>query len=337
MIAEKIINLHNKRPITGEIIVILFEFCDLNCLFCNQDHNSIEGIDTILDKLDLIKRSVNNLKLKAKKKFSINIMGGELFSDKIDDYIFEQYARLVKGIRDHAIESQTEIDVFFVTNFIWEKRERVKKFLDENKLKVLSSYDPSGRFNAANLEVFKKNVIEFKDYIVSFNVIMTKQNMEKFKVNDIPFFDYLYENFTIFFDHYGPGKNHEYLTPKDVEVRDFMKYMYDNWRNCIPFKDFNSKTHKKMSCMDTLTIMPSGKWGACGIFENLEKTIVEKAAMEQQWFDNYNCLECPHLGRCTMGCFMTNHVKRMRTQKECFLKEVYDYVDEKEKNNTNTH
>ena len=54
MIADQLIDLHNKRPSTGEIIVTLFEFCDLNCLFCSQDHTSILGIDTSADKFEQI-------------------------------------------------------------------------------------------------------------------------------------------------------------------------------------------------------------------------------------------------------------------------------------------
>jgi hypothetical protein len=329
MIAHKVIDSSNKRPLTGEIIVILFEFCDLNCVFCNQDHDSVEGMNNILDKIDPIKRSIDNLILKGKRKFAIHIMGGELFSDRIRDEIFSDYEKLVKEIRDYSITKNIEIEIMFVTNLIWKNSERVMSFLKDNELKILTSYDPSGRFNTNTIEIFKYNVITFKEYIKSVNVIMTKQNMEKFLKNDVPFFDYLYENFIIFFDNYGPGKNNNFLSPKDVEIRDFMKFMYDNWQNCIPFKDFKNNNYKKMACMDTLTIMPSGKWGACGIFENIDHKIIKKEDMEQQWFDDYNCLECPHMKRCTMGCFMLNHVKKIRTQNDCFLKEVYDYVDSK--------
>lgn len=329
MVADKVLNSQNKRPTTGEIIVTLFEFCDLACLFCNQDHDSIVGMNTIVDKLEPIKIAMDNLLLKGKKSFSINIMGGELFSDKVKDELFLEYEKLVDGIREHSKNKNVETSIFFVTNFIWEKSERVKDFLDRKQLKILSSYDPSGRFNTKTIEIFKKNVIEYKDYIQSVNVVMTKQNMEKFRKNDIPFFDFLYENFQVFFDHYGPGKNNEFLSPKDVEIRDFMIYMYENWRNCVPFKDFDGKTYRKMACMDTLSIMPDGRWGACGMFENIVHKLTSKEEMEQKWFEDYNCFECPHLKRCTMGCFMSNHVKKMRTQQECFLKEVYDYVDSK--------
>ena len=43
-----LITKSNKRAQTGEIIVTLFEYCPLNCKFCNQDHSSLEGIDTLV-------------------------------------------------------------------------------------------------------------------------------------------------------------------------------------------------------------------------------------------------------------------------------------------------
>jgi hypothetical protein len=327
LIAEHVLNIHNKRPDTGEIIVTLFEYCDLSCLFCNQDHDSYEGIDTIVGKFDSIKLSINQQIKKGKKQISIHMMGGELFSDTVEDKVFDDYAELTKKLLAYGKEINIPLEVSFITNFIWEKKQRIKKFLDDNEISVMTSYDPSGRFNKKTFEVYKKNIQDFKEYIISVNVIMTKPNIDKFMSDNVPFFDYLYENFPIYFDYYGPGKNHEFLMAKDIEIRDFMKYMFEKWNNCHPFKTFTNKTANKMSCMDTHTVMPSGKWGGCGYFENLEKVIPIKVVTEQQWFDSYNCYECEHLQRCTMGCFMSNHVKDMRTQDTCWLKEVYDYVD----------
>jgi hypothetical protein len=327
MIAEQLIDIHNKRSTQGEIIVTLFEFCDLSCLFCNQDHDSLYGIHTIVDKFEQIKLCIDTLKNKGKTEFSIHIMGGEVFSDKLNDSVFESYAMLIENIRNYSIEKNIPISVSFITNFVWTKKERVKNFLDNTGVEVMTSYDPAGRFNTSTFEIYKKNIIEFKEYITTVNVVITKPSIEKFVKNQVPFFDYLYENFLVFFDHYGPERNSHFLMPKDIEVREFMKHMVDNWPNVAPVKDFFSKTKNKMTCMDTFTVMPSGQWGGCGQFEHLEKIIPIKRITEQQWFDNYNCTECEHFQRCSLGCFMSNHIRDMRTQKECWMKEVYDYVD----------
>lgn len=329
MIAENLINIHNKRTSTGEIIVTLFEFCDLSCLFCNQDHNSVLGIDTVVDKFEEIKLCIETLQKKGKKDFAIHIMGGEVFSDKLKDSIYNDYKILVDKINRYGIENEIPIVVSFVTNFVWKKTDRVKKFLDESKVEVLTSYDPAGRFNVENFEIYKQNIQEFKNYVTSVNVIITKPNIDKFMKNQIPFFDYLYENFSIYFDYYGPENNKDLLMPKDVEVREFMKYMIDHWPNVAPMKNFHKKESMPMTCMDTYTVLPTGKWGGCGQFEKIDHIIPIKKVTEQQWFDSYNCIECEHFQRCSLGCFMSNHVRDMRTQEVCWLKEVYDYVDSK--------
>jgi hypothetical protein len=329
MIASQLIDVHNKRSSTGEIIVILFELCDLSCLFCNQDHTSIVGIDTIVDKFEQIKNTIDILRKKGKTDFSIHIMGGEIFSDSLDDAVFTDYIKLINQTKQYCEINNIPVVISVVTNFVWKKKDRVKRFLIESGVEVMSSYDPSGRFNSSTLEIFKENVLEFKDFISMISVVITKPTIDKFLKNQVPFFDYLYANFSIFFDHYGPEKNQKFLMPTDIEVREFTKYLVDCWPNTYPIRNYFSKTKSQMTCMDTFTIMPGGKSGGCGQYEQLDKVIPIKLVTEQTWLDNYNCLECEHFNRCALGCFMSNHIKDMRTQKECWLKEVYDYIDSK--------
>ena len=334
MIAENIIN-SSKRTDMGEIILTLFELCDLNCLFCNQDHNSIFGLDTVLDKIEQVKQTVEVLrKNKNKTNFVVNIMGGEIFSDRVPDKTFDDYATLVDLIRGYATEQEITIEPRFVTNFVWHKKDRVRNLIEKTKTKMGTSYDPAGRFNKEQFEIFQANVREFTPYIKGANVIMTKQNIEKFMKGQVPFFDYMYENFNIYFDYYTPERNMNVLMPKDVELRDFIKLIVDKYPNCHPFVDFKIKTKKSMTCMDTFTIMPDASFGSCSILlTDLKeiKFIPSKRDLEEQWFEEYNCLSCEHFSRCSLGCFLSNHIKGSRTQKECWLKEVYDYVDEKTK------
>lgn len=329
MVASNILDLHNKRPTTGEIIVTLFEFCDLSCLFCNQDHDSIVGIDTIVSKFDQIVLCINRLIPKGKKDFAIHIMGGEVFSDKLSEKVFTDYVELVRKIKQYSVDKNIPIKVSFITNFIWEKSDRVRNFLQQSQVDLMTSYDPAGRFNKNTFEVYKRNVQEYKEHITGVNIVLTKPTIEKFLSKQTPFFDYLYENFETYFDYYGPEKNQAFLLPSDVGLRSFMRFLIDNYPQSMPVKDFFIKSKQKMTCMDTFTVMPTGKWGGCGYFENIEKIIPIKQITEQTWVDSYNCFECEHFQRCSLGCFMSNHVNGMRTQQECWLKEVYDYIDNK--------
>jgi sulfatase maturation enzyme AslB (radical SAM superfamily) len=331
MIAEKVIN-NTKRTETGEIIVTLFEYCDISCLFCAQDHNSMAGIDTIKDKIEPIKKAIAELQKKGKTVFTINIMGGEVFSDKLPDSVYDDYVILVHSIKSYCSDNNIEVSVQFTTNFIWTNTQRVSAFLEKTKVKLYTSYDPSGRFNVDTFKLFTRNVFEFTPHIRSVNVIMTKPNLDRFVTNVVPFFDYLYKHFPVYFDYYTPEKHMDVLLPKDYELRNFMKYMYDVWPNCSPFNGFNNKTKQNMSCMDTYTIMPNEDFGRCDILLKGVipiKLIPSKKDLEQAWFDDYKCLECEHFNRCSLGCFLSNHIKDARTQEECWLKEVYDYVDNK--------
>ena len=84
--------LKGKREQEEEFFVNLFEHCNLNCPFCWQDHNSWEGIDTITSKAADI---IDQLKKSPYKKVTINLMGGELFSDEVYDKYLEHYSNLV--------------------------------------------------------------------------------------------------------------------------------------------------------------------------------------------------------------------------------------------------
>lgn len=331
MIEHNIITKTDKRQILGEIIVTLFEQCNMSCKFCNQDHNSKVGMDTIRDKLEVVQRAIKNMSA-TRGMFSVHFMGGEVFSDLVPDSCFDDYKYLADELDKWSKENNYDVEICFTTNFVYERTDRLQKLLDEcPQIKLLTSYDPSGRFGFGQLEKFQENVRMFKNYIKSANVIMTKPNIEKFLKRATPFFDFLYDNYDIYFDYYTPEKNRERMTPNDVQLRDFMKFMLDNYPNCLPFKDYPSKQKKRMTCMDTFTIMPSGDAGGCTILlsKDLDGYKPTKAEMEQKWFEDYNCLECPHFQRCSMGCFLSNHLKSFRTQEPCWLAEVYDYVDAK--------
>ena len=92
-----------------------------------------------------------------------------------------------------------------------------------------------------------------------------------------------------------------------------------------------SKKKMRMSCQDTYTILPNNLSGMCtilldGYYKGYKRN---KEDMETRFMEDYNCLECEHFNRCSLGCFLSHDLSETRTQEECWLKEVYDYVDTK--------
>jgi sulfatase maturation enzyme AslB (radical SAM superfamily) len=139
--------IDNKVVDYCEIVTCLFEHCNLNCIFCPQDHNSIVGSSRkeILAKAQTISHYINNNTRSV--DFSVHIMGGELFSDYWlqKDYllIYEKFIRLIRK----NVKEDKNVIFNFVTNLVFERHHLVRDFLDRNGLKISISYDPHGRFN----------------------------------------------------------------------------------------------------------------------------------------------------------------------------------------------
>jgi len=325
MIEYQIISDLGKRENRGEIIVTLFEWCDLKCKFCNQDHNSNVGMDTIRDKTYAIDDAIHKLKSIGKNYFSIHLMGGEVFSDFVDNSCFDDY----KYLYDKYNSDNTEICM--TTNFIFDNVDRVKQLLkDCPDMKLMTSYDPSGRFSEKNEQIFLENIEMFNRLhkVKSINVIMTKPNIRKFLDGDRDTFDKLYyKNYDFFFDYYTPEKNAEIMSPTDIQLRDLMKLMIERYPSVEPFRSISKKENQKMTCQDTYTIMPTGEGGFCTILLDDRNNFIPKEKLEKSWVEEYGCLECKYFQRCGLGCFLGNHLYSYKTQEVCWLSEVYDYVE----------
>ena len=319
-----LITKSNKRSQVGEIIVTLFEYCPLNCKFCNQDHSSLEGIDTIVQKIDIVKEVI---KKTPRDSYSVHFMGGEVFADGLPPKVYTDYQYLCWELDRWATEKNIDLEICFTSNMVFNDTQEIDNLLMISDPTLITSFDPAARFNKETFEIFKKNVKQYKNHIKSVNVIMTKPTIQKFMSGDVEFFNYLYEHFDIYFDYYTPEKNMKTFIPNDIQLRDFMVYMLKHYPKALPFADYTSKTKKQMSCMDTVTIMPNGSYGACTVLlKDFKNVSINKQEMEQEWFEQYNCLECKHFQYCSMGCFLSNHMQSFRTQEACWLSEVYDVV-----------
>ena len=120
----------DKRTINGEIIVTLFELCNLSCRFCPQDHSSVLGMDTIKDKKEHIIKAIEYLQSQGRTQFSIHIMGGEVFSDLIPDNLFEDYYQLVKSLFVWSINNSITLEIAFTTNMVFSNFKRVDFLMD---------------------------------------------------------------------------------------------------------------------------------------------------------------------------------------------------------------
>lgn len=317
----------------GEIVVCLFEHCNLKCAFCPQDHNSILGAsyDEIMEKVSPIVNWINNNP--RQQAYKIHLMGGELFQDRwIDQGFLKHYEDLISLI---DIQTKSDIHFNFITNLVFENRKPVMDFLDRNDLKVSISYDPAGRFSKSDLEIFTRNIIYFQDHIEMVSIVATKQNIDRIIAGDQLFED-LYTNYTCDFDHFLPSvATSRILMPSEKELFEFYKVLVNKYPRCLNIDHFvNDKPANKMICTrgNSLTIMPDGaKPQGCSGSVFLKDAQTEELGGPQiveNFLGKYNCFECEYFQRCPLSCFIKEDYKHIeQDMDECVFKATFRYAD----------
>lgn len=319
----------------SEIVVNFFDYCNMKCSFCTQIHSSTEGMskEEILSKVSLI---LNYIQTNESNEILLHLMGGELFQDElIDEGFLQHYSEFI-----HQLETQKpshkKITYNFITNLVFTKINEVKSFCDKHKLKIAISYDPVARFTKKQLQQFKLNVEEFKNYIRMVSCVMTKQNMKEIIKGD-EYFTYLYNNFDCHWDHLLIGDSQfDIMMPKQSEVYEFYTHLVKHYPNCLNITQFTKKTPNvnKMGCTrgNSFTVfadnsIPKGCSGS---------VVLKDASTEDNWstkvIDNFlsenDCLTCEYYTRCNLTCFVHNDYKKIvKDVQGCVYKKVFEYAD----------
>ena len=324
----------------GEVIVCLFENCNMTCSFCPQDHDSLVGVsrDKIIGKIPRIVDWINSNKRST--YFKLHIMGGEVFQDSlIQQGYLDIYQKMMDTIRAQ-VDPSKHLVFNFVTNLVFDETQKVMDFIASNNLMISTSYDSRGRFNRSQLEVFKRNVEIFKQRIEMVALVLTRQNIEAI-INGDEYFDYIYQNFTCDFDSFLPSvAPSSTMMPKESDLLRFNKYLIDNYPDCLNVEYFTSpEQNRKMACTrgNNYTILhdDSEPQGCSGTVLLKDKTTKNLASEEIviNFFKKYNCFQCPYYSKCPFTCFIKNDYNKMeRDVGDCVFKLTFEYVDEKSNN-----
>lgn len=332
----------SKLPSAVEIEVHLFEFCNLSCSFCGQDHKSTEGMSSILDRAeDVVQYIIQKLSEPlSTREFNINVMGGELFNDKIDNRLFEDYHAFCRRINNLSKQYEFNYSIQFVTNLIFgfEKKTLVRQLLDSDQkhLSLATSYDFSGRgFDLNKQLVFKKNIEYFKDYIAVVGFVLTKPAIAKFMNEYDGFFkSHLYMNYPIYFDHYVPEGGNDKLIPSDEELLACYKKIVTDYPDIEPIKGMMEKASNRMTCYspNKITILPSGKQVTCRYREydegdfNHPIDYNSNSNIIQAFLEEKGCMTCEFFSRCQFHCFVQWDHKNKLKMKECLYKELFEFI-----------
>ena len=319
----------------AELVICLFDHCNLKCVFCPQDHNNTQGASEkeILSKVPGIVEWINNNK--RSKYFKLHIMGGEIFQDIwIENQFLSIYQKFIDEIKS-KVDSEKTLVFNFVTNLVFFETKKVLDFLKENNLKISVSYDSHGRFTNTQFDIFKNNIEIFKDKIEMISLVMTKQNIEAVIKGD-SYFDYLYNNFKCDWDSFLPSVSvSETLMPKESDLLKFYKHLVDNYPSCLNISYFTEDSREnRMSCTrgNSYTVMydgtnPVGCSGSVLLGDSSTKNLGSTIII-QKFFDQYNCFECEYFKKCPFTCFIKNDYKKIvRDVGECVFKETFKYVE----------
>jgi len=323
----------------AEIVVILFEQCNLQCLMCSQDHDSTDNLDKkdILSKVDYISNWINENN--KSKYFKLHIMGGEVFQDRlINNGYLDIYDEFMQEVQNRVVDQTKDITFNYVSNLVFENTEPVLKFIDKEHVILSTSYDSSGRFSKSEFEIFKNNIEIFKKHIAMVSCVMTAPSM-KAVVKD-EYFKYLYDNFLVDWDSFWPIKEdniNRFLMPTETETYEFYKWLVDNHPKCLNVEHFTTtKTNMKMTCTrgNNTTILqdnsvPKGCSGSAYVVDR-KTSDDDVSEVMTNFFEKYSCFTCPYFARCPFTCFIKADYRYIEDDlDDCVFRKTFQYVEEK--------
>jgi len=331
--------LKDKLPDSTEIELHLFEFCNLSCSFCGQDHDSTEGMNTIAQKAEQV---INFMKKSNKTSHTVNSMGGEIFNDLVPDEVFEQYWEFYTIINDWCTTNGHTVRFNWVTNLIFRKNERVKNLIQKmrsvsNNAYISTSYDFAGRGLDINRTLqFDTNLKMFGEWITVIGFVMTKPAIRKILTRTDKFFsEQLYKNYTLYFDYYVPEASANKMMPSEQEMLDCMLFIAKNYPEIYPIKDLLVNERNKMTCysMNKTTILPSGKEVTCRYLEYEPIQFLSKVDYSsnsniiEAHLERNKCLGCKWFDRCSFRCFVQADWAELERTKECLFREFFNRME----------
>lgn len=324
--------LRDKLPDSTEIELHLFEFCNLSCAFCGQDHASTVGMneDSIMQKAVLVREFIEK---SDKDSHIINIMGGEIFNDEVPDYMFDAYSKF----HEYVSTAPGKIRFNWVTNLIFEKRHRVREFIDSHAGSFIStSYDFAGRgLNVNRSLTFDANLTRFSDKINVIGFVLTRPSIKKILNKKDTYFDHLYQNYTLYFDYYVPELSSDKMMPSEQEMLDCMLYITEHYPNVYPIKDLLENKSNKMTCysLDKLTLLPDNREVKCRYMEYKAEdflTPIDYSTNEhiiQAHLDRSGCLGCEWFDRCQFRCFVQADWAKLDRLDDCMFRTFFEITN----------
>lgn len=319
--------LQEKKGKWKEAHLILFEFCNLRCSFCHQDHDSKSGIESIQEKVDKLIANTDR-----RDPYIVNLTGGELFLDEFDDLLFDEYYIAGKRILEHFENALLVLGTNLIYHNVARLIKLVQRLKRHGRVQLATSYDPAGRFNAQQRDLFFKNLVIVREYVRTVNVVITKQNIHSFldghEGNE---FAWLCEHFDVYFDHYIPSQMYEYIQPDEDLISRLYIHLNEHYPNSYPIKDWKDNVVNTTTCRSTKIINKDNVvttcWSEAGKNAILDEKegLLAKDEAELRFIEKYDCFACEYYSRCGMRCFL-HHSFIEDGNNTCQIKEMFKQI-----------
>jgi radical SAM protein with 4Fe4S-binding SPASM domain len=333
--------LERKRDPEQEYTLHLFEYCNLRCSFCWQDHENRVGLDTITDKLDPIEKF---LQTETSHSVVFNAMGGEVFAPEIfNEDLLNQYKSLSLGIKHLAKKYNKKVKVNWVTNLVTNRVDLIEELISYSSqinldINLVTSYDPRGRFNVNDFMSFKKNMEYFGKRITCISMLLNSPNINYILQDKDNYFKKLYnDGYYIYFDYYMPDESADIQAPTDAQLRDVFQHLIDKYPKVHPIADWIENDSNYASCRSSKLVLADGTMCQCGNLVQDDKVIkfyssniqkMDNSEIENKFLEKYDCVSCEYLDRCSFSCFMQHDYKFREELDECVYKLTHRYIDD---------
>ena len=319
--------LAEKKGRWKEAHLILFEYCNLRCSFCHQDHDSKVGMDSIMEKVETLIANTD-----PNDQYVLNLTGGELFLDEIPDSMFLTYFKAGRRLLQHFKKSK----LVFGTNLVYHKLARVTALVERlqqfGDVTLATSYDPAGRFNPEDRKLFFKNLALARKWVHTVNVVITKQNIQTFlDGKEGVEFEAMVRDHSVYFDHYIPSNMYSYIQPDEDLISRLYILLNAKYPDSYPIKDWKKNAFNDTTCRSTKIVNKDGVvttcWSEAGKDSILDEKegLLAKQRAEEAFIERYGCLTCDYYQRCGMRCFL-HHSFIEGVNDICQIKLMYDAI-----------
>lgn len=323
-----------------EVCLILFKKCNLKCAFCFQDHNEsidVEYIKSIPLHLENNLRQI--LSTKRYTQVTYRIWGGELFSDDIDDDMFELYGWLEDQLYDIGTHLGVTTQICYSSNLVFSNINRVIDIINRHPTNILAtSYDPVYRFKNINqIHQWCDNASKLQPKVVS--ITLTKQNINKF-INEHEHLDRLIA-YPINIEYYIYNKLYDFFKPSETDLFNFFKYCIEQgYTNICEINELvrsssGVNTGRYCNCNNScLYIDESLTFNCLKRSSNLPlNQFFDVVPREQEYTEaqlmhgltQKNCVTCENYSFCRMPC-MASVAHKTYDGSQCCFKMLYQYL-----------